>query len=85
MQKFVSPNSVIQMIMLDTKSKTLNQIAWCPTRVGVIASINKDEKTLRVWDIKPTVEQMNLTMSSTSFTPTKANNDLVRFGRGFGF
>eukprot|EP01114_Cavostelium_apophysatum_P012662 TRINITY_DN288_c0_g1_i6.p1 TRINITY_DN288_c0_g1~~TRINITY_DN288_c0_g1_i6.p1 ORF type:complete len:932 (+),score=212.05 TRINITY_DN288_c0_g1_i6:136-2931(+) len=37
---------------LNTNSKGLLDIQWCPTRTGILASISRDEKNIKFWDLK---------------------------------
>jgi len=46
MKAFVEP-----VFVLNTNSKGLTQVEWCPTRSGVIACTSKEEKTIKFWDI----------------------------------
>jgi len=39
------------LFSLNTESKSLLQIEWCPTRSGVLASIGKEESVLKLWDL----------------------------------
>jgi len=45
---------------LNTNSKGLLQIEWCPTRAGVLAAIGKEESSIRLWDIKDSYSQLNV-------------------------
>tara|TARA_R110002050_G_scaffold291115_2_gene445254 strand:- start:2986 stop:4029 length:1044 start_codon:yes stop_codon:yes gene_type:complete len=40
------------VLSFSTGNKSLMQIAWCPTRSGVLASVSKDEKYIKLWHIK---------------------------------
>eukprot|EP01125_Pyxidicula_operculata_P012479 TRINITY_DN4093_c0_g1_i2.p1 TRINITY_DN4093_c0_g1~~TRINITY_DN4093_c0_g1_i2.p1 ORF type:complete len:807 (+),score=178.74 TRINITY_DN4093_c0_g1_i2:54-2474(+) len=46
------------LLTINTKTKQLAQIGWCPTRSGVIASIAKNESNIKLWDVKPALEQL---------------------------
>jgi hypothetical protein len=37
---------------LNTNSKGLLQVEWCPRRSGVLASISREEKSIKFWDIQ---------------------------------
>jgi WD40 repeat protein len=40
------------VLQLNTGSKVV-QVGWCPTRgMGILASIGKDEKSIKLWDVK---------------------------------
>lgn len=39
----------------NSNSKALTQIEWCPTRSGLLASISKEEKCIKFWDITDTI------------------------------
>jgi WD40 repeat protein len=47
------------ILSLNTNSKGLVQIEWCPTRAGVLAVIGKEESSIRLWDIKDSYSQLN--------------------------
>lgn len=42
----------------DTDSKNLVQVAWCPTRKGMLSTISRDEKVVKIWDIKDTTPEL---------------------------
>ncbi|KAL6067851.1 GATOR complex protein MIOS [Balamuthia mandrillaris] len=47
-----------------TGSKGLVQVEWCPTRSSILASISKEDKTLKLWDL------MDVNHSTRNFSDT---------------
>lgn len=45
-------NFVEPIFSLNSNSKGLIQVEWCPTRSGIIAAISRDERTIKFWDIQ---------------------------------
>ena len=45
-------NFTDSIFTFNSNSKGLSQLEWCPTRSGVLATIAKDEKQIKFWDIK---------------------------------
>jgi len=43
---------MVQIFSLRTGSKGLQQVSWCPTRSGILASVSRDENCVKLWDIK---------------------------------
>ena len=48
---------VPQVCAINTNSKMLAQIAWCPTRRGCLASITRDEHNVKFWDMQAAMPQ----------------------------
>ena len=46
---------------MNTQTRGLLEVMWCPTRSGVLASIGKDESVVKIWDVKD-----NVLLSSSS-------------------
>jgi hypothetical protein len=44
---------------MNTNSKGLLQIEWCPTRPGILAVISKDEPNIKLWDVKDVFTQVS--------------------------
>eukprot|EP01087_Luapelamoeba_hula_P013119 TRINITY_DN3732_c0_g1_i3.p1 TRINITY_DN3732_c0_g1~~TRINITY_DN3732_c0_g1_i3.p1 ORF type:complete len:532 (-),score=15.46 TRINITY_DN3732_c0_g1_i3:1082-2677(-) len=40
------------LFTIHTGGKSVMQIAWCPTRSGILASIAKDDRFVKLWDTK---------------------------------
>eukprot|EP00026_Physarum_polycephalum_P001793 Phypoly_transcript_01796.p1 GENE.Phypoly_transcript_01796~~Phypoly_transcript_01796.p1 ORF type:complete len:954 (+),score=144.73 Phypoly_transcript_01796:249-3110(+) len=47
LRKLVDPT-----LTINTNAKAIQQIDWCPTRSGVLATIFKDGNTMKIWDVK---------------------------------
>lgn len=39
------------VLVFNSNSKNLTQVSWCPTQSQVLASVGKDEKEIKIWDI----------------------------------
>ncbi|KAF2072229.1 hypothetical protein CYY_006452 [Polysphondylium violaceum] len=44
------------ILTINTNCKSLQQIEWCPTRSGVLATVGKDKNTIKLWDIKSPID-----------------------------
>ncbi|KAN0004083.1 hypothetical protein ACTFIZ_010242 [Dictyostelium cf. discoideum] len=44
------------LIIVNSNCKSIQQIDWCPTRSGVLASLGKDKSSIKLWDIKAPIE-----------------------------
>jgi len=44
------------ILTINTNCKSIQQIEWCPTRSGVLASVGKDKNTIKLWDIKSPID-----------------------------
>lgn len=47
------------MLVINTNSKGLLQLEWCPTRPGILAVISKDEPNIKLWDVKDVFTQVS--------------------------
>jgi WD40 repeat protein len=54
------------VLVLNTNSKGLLQLEWCPTRAGILAVISKDEPNIKIWDVRDAFAQLSPTKESSS-------------------
>jgi hypothetical protein len=47
-----------QVLVLNTNSKGIVQIEWCPTRAGILAVASKEEPNIKLWNVKDAFAQV---------------------------
>ncbi|GAM17954.1 hypothetical protein SAMD00019534_011290 [Acytostelium subglobosum LB1] len=52
MRKFDDP-----VMTINTNYKSVQQIEWCPTRSGILATSGRDKNSIKLYDVKAPVEQ----------------------------
>ncbi|EGC39299.1 hypothetical protein DICPUDRAFT_147940 [Dictyostelium purpureum] len=72
------------VMIVNSNCKSIQQIEWCPTRSGVLASVGKDKTSVKLWDIKAPIEyskspkldrkSSNLLDLNTISKPTKSHH-----------
>jgi hypothetical protein len=55
----------------------LQQVSWCPTRSGILASISRDENCVKLWDIKDnTASTLDALMYESVADPMRRMQDI---------